>query len=101
MKRREANRHLLTLVAGIAAPAALFGCAKSPSCSDVSGLSPDDLRVRTETAKYVEQSPEAGKNCAGCSLYKPAAEGQCGACTVVKGPINPNGYCTLFVAKPA
>jgi hypothetical protein len=101
VKRREANQKLVTLLAGLTAPVALFGCSKAANCSDVSALSADELRVRNETAKYVESSPDAAKKCSACSLFKPSAPKECGACQVVKGPINPEGYCTLFVAKPA
>jgi len=101
MKRREANQQLLTFVAGLAAPAALFGCGKSVNCNDVSALSAAELRVRNETAKYVENSPDPAKKCSMCALFQAAAPKQCGACQVVKGPINPDGYCVLFVAKPA
>ncbi len=100
MQRREANQNLVLMALGLAAPAAIYGCSKKPDCNDVSTLSPDELRLRTEIAKYVEQTPDAQKRCSGCSLYVAAGPEQCGGCTVVKGPIHPNGYCTLFVVKP-
>jgi CheY-like chemotaxis protein len=50
---------------------------------------------------YVDNSTEPGKSCSRCQQFLPAAPGACGACKVVKGPINPDGYCKSFVAKPA
>ena len=74
-----------------AAPAA-------PSCNDVSGLTDAEKKGR-ETFKYVEKSTLAGKNCTNCSLYKVGAP--CGTCTIMKGPINPQGYCTAWAEKKA
>jgi hypothetical protein len=70
-------------------------------CTDVSGLTDAEKKTRT-SLKYVDQSPEPGKNCANCQLYQPPESGSgCGGCTVVKGPINPAGYCTSWVKKSA
>lgn len=73
---------------------------ESFSCTDTSGLTEPEIAMRNQL-QYVDESPEEGKTCANCALYQPAAEGQCGACTVVKGPIHPNGYCTSWAQKPA
>lgn len=99
--RREALRRLVVLSAAAAVPAWLVGCKSSPTCTDVSGLSPDDVTMRNQTAAYVDKSPDPSKKCSACSLYKPAGPDACGTCTAVKGPINPEGSCKLFVAKPA
>lgn len=79
----------------------LVACSKGPQCSDTSSLSPDDARLRTEIAAYVEQSPDPAKHCSGCVQFTSGGEKSCGTCKVVKGPINPGGSCKLFVAKPA
>jgi hypothetical protein len=57
------------------------------SCTDVSELSPGDITLRTALG-YLDQSPQAGR------------EGRCGTCKIVKGPINPGGYCKSYVARP-
>jgi hypothetical protein len=44
---------------------------------------------------------DATKRCSGCLHYLPAAPNKCGGCKVVKGPINPDGNCNLYAAKPA
>lgn len=86
---------------------AVFGagaCNKQPAalaCTDTTGLSPPDLSVRTSLA-YVDNSVEPGKSCTSCQQFIPNPAGNaCGTCKVVKGPINPKGYCKSYVAKPA
>ncbi|MEL6178713.1 MAG: high-potential iron-sulfur protein [Myxococcota bacterium] len=70
------------------------------ACNDLAGLSDADKATRTNY-KYVANSPEAAKNCANCALYQAPKDGAaCGGCTLVKGPIAPKGYCTLWAAKP-
>ena len=71
------------------------------ACVDTSGLSPSDVQVRTALA-YVDSSVEPGKICSKCQQFlPPPTADSCGTCKVVKGPINPNGNCKSFVAKPA
>jgi hypothetical protein len=108
MDQKISRREVLTNVATLGAFAA-FGasaaCSKSPAalnCTDVTGLSPADVTVRTSLA-YSDVSMEAGKSCTSCQQFVPPPAGvtACGTCKVVKGPINPKGYCKSFVAKPA
>ena len=98
--RREAMRRLVVLSAAALAPPWLAACSRKPSCQDVTGLTPEEVRARNETAKYVEQTMDATKRCSGCVQWIPAAPDKCGGCKVVKGPINPDGYCVLFVPTP-
>jgi High potential iron-sulfur protein len=103
IRRREALRSLVVLSTSFAIPGAalgLVGCSKKPSCSDVTGLSPDELRTRNDIATYTEVAPDASKKCTLCAQFVPAPSANaCGSCKVVKGPINPEGWCKLFVAK--
>jgi hypothetical protein len=73
---------------------------KSLSCVDTTSLSSADAQTRV-TLAYVDNSVEPGKMCSACQQFVPAAPDVCGTCKVVKGPINPKGYCKSFVAKPA
>lgn len=71
------------------------------NCDDNSGLALADKQTRTVN-KYVEKSVTKGKSCTNCQLFKPpATAGTCGTCTVVKGTINPDGYCLLWAEKKA
>lgn len=67
--------------------------AAEASCTDVSGLTDSEAQMR-DSLSYVDISVEDGKICSNCALYTQAAEGAaCGGCTILKGPINPKGYC--------
>mgnify|MGYP005848430591 CR=1 FL=1 len=73
--------------------------APAASCNDTTGLTPEDIQQRTNL-QYVEQTADPAKRCDGCALYIAAAAGAaCGGCNLIKGPINPAGYCTSWVAK--
>jgi len=97
--RRAAFKPIAAMSAALLVPSVLLACSKSADCSDVTSLTPDELRVRNEVAKYEDRSLEAAKRCSACVQYVAAAPKQCGGCKVVKGPINPEGGCTLFVLK--
>ena len=101
IERRQALRTLVVLAAAPFVPAALLACSSKESCLDVTGLTPDEVRTRNETAKYVEQTMDATKRCSTCTQYIPAAPNKCGGCKVVKGPVNPDGNCNLYAPKPA
>lgn len=69
-------------------------------CTDLSGLTQGDLETRTQFA-YTGHTPNSDKYCSNCLHWRPpAGSGPCGTCELVKGPINPNGYCTQWMEKP-
>lgn len=79
-------------------PAARPQSAPDP-CSDVSGLSEADLKMRNETLQYAAQSPDPAKVCDNCKFWGAPTGGQeCGTCQLIKGPIHPKGYCTSWFA---
>ena len=113
--RRSFLQHLTVLgTAGVITPAVLSACGGGQSnqegaesaeasldCTDTSGLTEQELQMR-QNAQYVDASTQPDKHCSNCQLFQPAAEAnQCGTCQVIKGPINPQGYCNLWVAKSA
>lgn len=82
-----------------AAPSGSAPQAASLDCTDVSGLSDPQKATRTNNA-YVEKTAIPAQDCANCALYTlPKEEGGCGGCAVVAGPINPAGWCKLWVAQ--
>ena len=96
------RRDMLLGGVGLVTLAGIGACKSAPkevTCTDTAGLAPADVATRT-SLQYVEKSAQAGKSCTNCQQYEPAGEGQCGKCKVVKGPINPAGYCSAYVAKP-
>ena len=73
--------------------------------ADIRQLGPLSTQVLTDAEKatrhslqYVDQSPDPAKLCSNCNLFLPGSGG-CGGCTVMKGPIHPNGYCLSWVQK--
>ena len=100
ISRRDALKRSLVVLAAV--PVALEACKKDEAltCTNTSGLPAADLATRT-TMNYVDRSADPNKACSRCQLFQAAAPGQCGGCTLVKGPINPAGSCTAFVARPA
>ena len=100
--RREAMRRLVVLSASMALPGALaqMGCSRKPSCLDVTGLSPEEVQTRQQVAAYTEVATDPSKKCNACAQWVSGAPDACGGCKVVKGPINAEGSCKLFVAKP-
>lgn len=71
------------------------------SCTDTTGLNETQIATRTANG-YVDQTPKPAQKCDNCSLYKAApAPGTCGGCAVVAGPIHPDGWCKIWVPKPA
>jgi hypothetical protein len=104
MDEKLSRRDVLKQSAAFGVLAAMGGVAcskpKSLSCTDTMSLSSTDAQTRV-TLAYVDNSVEPGKSCTKCQQFIPAAPDTCGTCKVVKGPINPNGYCKSFVVKPA
>lgn len=101
ISRRDALRRSLTVLAAM--PAAIAACKKDSSsltCTDTAGLSATDTATRT-TFNYQDRSGDPNKKCSRCQLFQAAAPNACGGCTLVKGPINPDGTCNAFVARPA
>lgn len=103
MKRRDFVIRLAVLgaVPGVLSQACSGGGGGGGGldCTDVSGLAPADVQMRT-SQQYVEVSTHGGQNCGNCNFYtQPTQAGACGRCQVIRGPINPAGYCNLYVAR--
>lgn len=75
----------------------------SADCSDLSSLSDAQKQQRKQMVKslnYVEESPNAEKNCANCQLYQQEKYGSgCGGCQLFPGPVAENGYCDSWAPK--
>ena len=99
--RRDVLRRLVVLSLSAGAAPLLAACSRKPSCNDVTGLSPEDVRARNDTAAYTEVAPDPAKACSACAQWVPGGANACGGCKVLKGPINAGGSCKLFAPKPA
>lgn len=100
LSRREIIGHGLRLAVIGSAPFLLNACSKPElRCEDASGLSEEDQQLRS-ALEYRDVSPhEDQKNCANCAFYKAGKKNACGQCTLVKGPIHPQGYCNSWASK--
>lgn len=68
-------------------------------CEDVTGLTETEIAMR-EAREYTDMSLEEDQNCSNCLLYvEPEPHEKCGGCLTIKGPIHPEGYCTIWVAQ--
>jgi hypothetical protein len=97
--RRDLLRRAPLALAAIAC--STCGCSRPPpfSCTDVSGLSPDDAAARTALG-YVEPATNLTRACSSCQQYLGPPDGRgCGSCKVLKGPVHPAGTCKAFAAK--
>ncbi|MDH3200144.1 MAG: high-potential iron-sulfur protein [Myxococcales bacterium] len=101
------RRELLHLIRGGAhlaliasAPGLLSSCSKKElHCKDTSGLSTAAEQLRT-ALEYQDRSPHGeAKSCANCQFYRATSKNECGACTLVQGPINPAGYCNSWAPR--
>lgn len=105
MDDKLSRRHLLQNAAALGG-LAVFGaaaCSKTAAplnCTDTTGLAAADVTTRTSLG-YTDVSTEVGKSCTNCQQFVPTSPTTCGTCKVLKGPINPKGYCKSFVLKPS
>lgn len=106
MADQPSRRQFIQISLGAAFGASILGACSSTSapkavtCTDVSGLAPMDAQIRTALA-YQDKSTTPEKTCGNCVQFVAGAPAACGTCKVVKGPINPSGYCKSWAAKPA
>jgi hypothetical protein len=99
LSRRAALRNALGISAAAIIPVSfLTGCGSKLSCNDVTNLSPEDLKNRSDN-QYVDAAQDPKKNCGNCGLFTSGGENKCGTCKIVKGPVNPGGNCKNWAAK--
>lgn len=111
IRRREVLR-----AAGIASLVGLAGCTtggggQSGETNDLSGPVPEEYRTATsigglerdpeqlysKSGVSYQSEPKNGHQCANCVYYIPDKNGDgLGACTKVKGDIEPDGWCRLY-----
>lgn len=77
------------------------GQTASLQCNDLSGLTEQEKQSRrqmVQSLQYVEESPNPDQLCSNCNFWQPpSGDDPCGGCTLIKGPIHPDGYCTSWV----
>jgi hypothetical protein len=101
LSRRNLLRDGIQLALVLSAPTIVTGCSKEKlQCTDTSGLNTAALQLRN-SLEYQDISPHGEtKRCSNCQFFRPPShEDQCGSCTLVQGPINPEGYCNSWAPK--
>lgn len=92
------RRRFTVVVPLTCATGAWVGCRKNEpnSCASGPELSLDETQQRA-TLGYVDRSPDPTKTCEKCTQYLPAPTAdQCGGCSVMRGPIHPQGTCKVY-----
>ncbi|MBL8603402.1 MAG: hypothetical protein JNK72_15865 [Myxococcales bacterium] len=95
------RRTLLRVGGGLALVvlgAGAAGCKKALACTDTAGLSAAELSAR-QALQYNDHAADPSRACNRCRFFQSAGPDSCGHCTLVKGPINPNGGCNGFNAR--
>ncbi|MDP3503417.1 MAG: high-potential iron-sulfur protein [Myxococcales bacterium] len=84
-----------------AAPAAEAPAANAAGDLNCKEKAPiDDASKQLRRAlQYKEKTAEAGKNCKGCAQYEAGKYGDCGACKLFTGAVNPEGHCLSDAPK--
>ena len=101
ISRRE-FLHATTLLGGVVVVLGA-GCGSSGTgaltCTDTRALSDADRALRAHL-QYSDRSPDPTTTCSGCRFFiAPASVPACGTCSLVRGPVHPDGKCTSWVAK--
>ena len=72
---------------------------RSLACDDLRGLWPAEVATR-EDNEYIDRSDRELEYCFNCANFEPPrAQGACGGCRTVKGPIHPGGWCKSWTEK--
>lgn len=59
----------------------------------------DQQKQARDSLQYTDSSPKEGQYCHNCQYWQPAGSAQdCGGCSIVPGPIHPQGWCSAWVA---
>lgn len=97
---RRTMLRVLGAFGGTMAVLPVVGCSgggESAGCNDMAGV---DVRTRT-ALNYLTESTDPARRCSGCTLYvAPTGGNACGTCQAFPGPVEANGTCNSFVARP-
>lgn len=100
MGRREMLvRTMRSSILAGAAPTLFAACSGGElTCTDTGGLAANDREARL-AARYVDRAPDPARSCERCSFFQAGPASQCATCSVVRGPIHPDGTCQLWVSR--
>ena len=91
------RRQLLSLsAAAVATGPVLLMTHRSAGAAEAPRVNPNDPQARA--LAYVHESPDSGKNCANCQLYKGSSDAAWGPCTIFPGKqVAAAGWCSAWV----
>ena len=70
------------------------------TATDQGGMERDPANLQTKQAVNYQSTPNNGNQCSDCRFYIPDKNGDgLGACTLVEGEIEPEGWCVSFAAQ--
>lgn len=72
--------------------------ANNLNCKEKAPIDETSKQLR-RAVQYKEKSAEAGKNCKGCAQFEAGKYGDCGACKLFTGAVNPEGHCLSYAPK--
>lgn len=68
-------------------------------CSDLTGLTDQEKSTR-DALGYIAKTENPEQVCTNCNFWQvPTGDSPCGGCQLMKGPINPDGWCKSWFAK--
>jgi len=70
-------------------------CGLALAAGGAGALADSSNQLRKEDVRYQDQ-PKGNQRCSGCKNFVGP-----GACKVVSGSVNPNGWCLLYAVKTA
>lgn len=99
LDRRQAARRIVALAVG----APVLVAVAPDSFAEAERLDPESERARqlgyAHDASQTKR-PSAEQSCAQCAHFKPAGDGEWGACAIFSGQhVNAEGWCSAFYAR--
>lgn len=73
--------------------------AATEPCGDLSALTEQEKGTR-DALGYIAKTENPEQVCTNCNFWQaPTGDSPCGGCQLMKGPINPEGWCKSWFAK--
>ena len=110
---RRRTLQLLGVGLGAGGLLALSGCPKSSSSGgggggktstsdqDCDSTIDETSRNLRKVLQYNDKAVDPAKHCEICAQFEAGKYGDCGACKLFTGPVNPKGGCLSFAPKGA
>lgn len=97
---REAptRRRLLVLAWACVGGAACRRPRREFSCREAPALAPAEALVRANLG-YRDRAAEPARRCESCAHFTAAAPEACGSCRLMRGPVHPEGTCSVWVVR--